>query len=366
MSSETATFEEEQGETMASSTFHEVERDLFDRLPDPIVHLIFNKVQDAKTLCLSMSVCKRFYSIIPEVDTIFLSMRKENQQNPIKKKSNELKKSFKNVVGKVLAKPFKFLIQLLKLKSGSCHHDDDEYSYHMPNEVLKHFKDVRSLELVLPRSSGEIGSNLLRWKAEFGSQLQSCLLLGGTGIMKIDESSELCSCGDDSPARIGDEELKLRIVWTISCLIAASTRHYLFQRTLMEHQTLRNLMIRDESNQGTFSMNRGQIEEFVKCMDHSGEVVDKETLMERTKLPSLRMKMWYVPELKLPVSGCVMKGATLAVIKPVEERNKEAERGADWVVKAFDGEEEEEKVFGEAVRRLLKTKRSYIVEMNSF
>ncbi|XP_027079432.1 F-box protein At5g46170-like [Coffea eugenioides] len=353
---------------MASSTFHEVEGDLFDRLPDPIVHLIFNKVQDAKTLCLSMSVCKRFYAIVPEVDAIFLSMKKENQQNPIKKNSNELKKSFKNVVGKVLAKPFKFLSQLLKLKSGSCHHDDDDYSYHNPNEVLKPFKDVRSLELVLPRSSGEIDSNLLRWKAEFGSQLQSCLFLGGTEIMKIDESSELCSCGDDSLTRIGDEELKLRIVWTISCLIAASTRHNLFQRTLMEHQTLHNLIIRDESNQGTFRMNREQIKEFVKCMDHSGsgEVVDKETLMERTKLPPLRMKMWYVPDLTLPASGFVMKGATLAVIKPIKEGNKEVERGADWVVNAFDGEGEEEKVFGEAVRKLLKMKRSYTLEMNSF
>lgn len=342
--------------------------DFFDRLPDPIVHLIFNKVQDAKSLCLSMSVCKRFHSIIPEVDTVFLSMRKQNQQNPISKKSNELKKPFKNVVGRFFVKPFKFLVQLLKSRSRYCDHDDED-SYYLPHEVLKPFTDIRNLELVLPSSSGQISSNLLRWKAEFGSQLQSCLLLGATEISKIDESHEICSSHDDNVdsecarARIGDDELKLRILWTITCLIAASARHYLFQRTLIDHQTVNNLMIRDEGNQGTLSMNHQQIEEFKKSLD-SG-VVDKETLLDRTKLPALRMKMWYVPELKLPESGCVMKGATMAVIKPAEA-GKDVEKSQNWVVKAFEGEGEEEKMFGEAARLLLKKKRSYILEMNSF
>ncbi|KAL3529975.1 hypothetical protein ACH5RR_009297 [Cinchona calisaya] len=346
-----------------SSTFDEVEEeDYFDRLPDPIVLLIFNKVQDAKSLCLSMSVCKRFHSIIPEIDTVHLSICKQNQQNPISKKSNEPKKSFKNVVRRFLAKPFKSLFQFLKSRSGSCDHDD-EYSCYIPHEVLKPFTDIRSLEIVVPKSGGDISSDLLRWKAEFGSQLQSCLFLGATEISKIDETDN--SDSSNSSERIGDDELKLRIVWTITCLIAASTRHCLFQKTLMGHQTINNLMIRDESNQGTFSMNRKQIEEFKKSMMDSGVLDDNETLLERTKLPALKMKMWYVPELKLHESRCVMKGATLAVMKSVEEGNEVEER-RDWVAKAFDGEGEEEKVFGEAVRELLKKKRSYILEMNSF
>ena len=39
--------------------------------------------------------------------------------------------------------------------------------------------------------------------------------------------------------------LKLRVVWTISSLIAASARHFLLQNIISEHPTLENLILTD-------------------------------------------------------------------------------------------------------------------------
>ena len=64
-------------------------------------------------------------------------------------------------------------------------------------------------------------------------------------------------------------------------------------------------------------------------------------------VPDLRMKMWYVPELELPVSRCVLKGATLIVISPAGEVTTAATKagGAD---SGFDGDEAEMIVYEEA------------------
>ncbi|KAL8545094.1 hypothetical protein ACS0TY_005335 [Phlomoides rotata] len=74
-------------------------QDFFNRLPDEIVLSIFNQLCDLKSLCLSMSVCKRFHSIAPKVDHIFIPL--------LGKKSvvRELE-SLKDVVIRALAKPF--------------------------------------------------------------------------------------------------------------------------------------------------------------------------------------------------------------------------------------------------------------------
>ncbi|BFG35744.1 hypothetical protein CerSpe_220180 [Prunus speciosa] len=44
--------------------------------------------------------------------------------------------------------------------------------------------------------------------------------------------------------------LKLRVVWTISSLIAASARHYLLQPIISEHKMLDSLVLTDADGQG--------------------------------------------------------------------------------------------------------------------
>lgn len=163
--------------------------------------------------------------------------------------------------------------------------------------------------------------------------------------------------GEDSisSTTIGYDELKVRIVWTISCLIAASARHFLIQKTLNDQEKLEKLRIVDESNQGTLTMNSEHIQEFQKSMNDEEMLLSSSSWWSdgRTKLPALRMKMWYAPELKLTESSsAVMKGATLVVIRPAfvdndegKSNRKKEEESQDWLAKAFDGDREEGKHF---------------------
>lgn len=331
----------------------------FDGLPDHVLQLVFNKVHDAKSLSLAMCSCKRFRAIVSQVDDVSLSIR---TSSVVTNSQEEKKNLFKGFVNRVLVKPLSFLFRFLRSSKCNSIDVDEDCSYSMPNEALKPFNEVKRLEIKLPKSNFEKSSNLLKWKAEFGRQIKSCVLVGATSISK----TQMESCCNNQEIRLSEEGFKLRIVWSISCLIAASARHILIQRTLNDHEKLESLVIRDESNQGLVSMNREQIQELKKSMisENGGEGF----LFDRSKVPALRMKMWFVPELMLPQSAMVMKGATLVVMKPVASGEEKAEGCGSLVAAAFDGEEEEEEneVFGEAARELMKKEKSCILEITSF
>ncbi|KAL2557273.1 F-box protein [Forsythia ovata] len=337
----------------------------FDRLPDEIVLSVFNKIHDAKSLCLSMSVCKRFYSIIPQVEEVFLHI---SRKKPPVKESDNPQNFFKNLVVKAVIKPFRFISQIVKFKSKKEDNDYDYYSYHVPNEILKPFEDIRALNLRLPcqkmgSKSGKEFNSMLKWKAEFGTQLHSCVMFGAKSCIER-ANEEILRQNDESlldTEVIADGELKLRIVWTISCLIVASARHYLIQEIVKEHKLIDKIVVTDESDQGKLCMNREQIEEF-------RQFNSKESLLEnRTKLPALRMKMWYLEKLELPDSCRTMEGATLVVIRAVGGGGEvvKGKSDSDLVADAFKGGRED-KVVEEALRKLMTTKRCYTLEMNAF
>lgn len=147
--------------------------------------------------------------------------------------------------------------------------------------------------------------------------------------------------------------LKLRVVWTISSLIAASARHYLLQPIIAEHKTLDSLVLTDADGQGVLCMNKEQLEELrVKPLSAS-------SASKRTLVPALNMRLWYAPHLELP-DGTVLKGATLVAIRPSEQSGLKKD-GSDgtWVSAAF------EEPYGMAAKMLAK-RRTYCLEMNSF
>ncbi|KAK2994733.1 hypothetical protein RJ640_002539 [Escallonia rubra] len=354
------------------------QQDHFDRLPDAILLVIFNKLHDGQSLCRSKAVCKRFGSIIPQISTVSVAIPRRNINDGILVKNKESKvssdqdskpaagkpqkKLLKRVVNSVVLRPLQLLARFVLRKSSvssscSC---DDEFSLHSPNEILKGFDEIRSLSMELPGHGSDIGSSdggvLLKWNAKFGSELKSCVILGATSCEKSDNSGE-----DAAPdSNFSDEDLKLRVVWTISCLIAASSRHHLLQKLVPEHRLLENAAITDAGKQGRIRMAKEEIEEL-----RSSTEANEEAAAERSRVPALRMKMWHVPELELQGSGRVMKGATLVVIRPVGEK-KRAEKDGELVMGAFGDGGEEEKVLGEAVRKMMKKKKTCTLEMNSF
>ncbi|OIT08329.1 PREDICTED: F-box protein At1g30200-like [Nicotiana attenuata] len=357
--------------------------DLFDRLPDAIVLTIFEKVQDCKSLCIFSSLCKRFYSLITQTQNISLTIPPQNHHKSSNSNRNQLFQFF----NRVFLKPFQFFLLQITKWNPICipipytfSQKNDGYncnctcSYTSPAEILRNFNEIKQLEIQL--AAGEniglknSGDSLLKWKAEFGSQLKHCLIVGGTSISPIHEyqggeetvteNFRIIQRGDSVESlRMTNDELKLRIVWIISCVIAASTRHCLLEETIKEKKMLENVVITDDIGQGICCMNCEQVEE----MRRNTRVFSS----NRAKVPALKVKMWYVPELELPAKGCMMKGATLVVVKPVEEWSK-ADDGKDLVAGGFGfaGEGKEENVLNEVAKELVKLKRSYSLEMNSF
>ncbi|KAK6917155.1 F-box domain [Dillenia turbinata] len=366
--------------------------DYFDRLPDSLLLLIFNKICDVKALGRCCIVSRRFHSLIPQVENVVVKVdcvisdddsTASSATNPAADNCNRNGNGpFSNLVRLFysgIIKPLQNLGQFLTApkrftnpsSSGSSSVDDDDASedqngvvtHHSPTQVLKNFNEIRLLKIELP--TGELGIEdgvLLKWRADFGSTLDNCVILGASAILE-NSQDVICNTtggGIEDNGSIPESfytngGLKLRVVWTISSLIAASARHYLLQPIISEHKTLESLVLTDGDGQGVLCMNREQLDELrVKPLSAS-------SASKRTLVPALNMRLWYAPLLGLP-NGIVLKGATLVAIRPSEQAGvvvkKEISDGG-WLSSAF------EEPFGTAARMLVK-RRTYCLEMNSF
>ncbi|KAF5200352.1 F-box family protein [Thalictrum thalictroides] len=354
-----------------------LEIDHFDRIPDSLLLFVFNKIGDVKALGRCCVVSRRFHGLVPQVDSVVVRVdcvvSDDDTGTSIsssEKTTRGMFTSFAKLVFNGIVKPFQAVGQFLATKRGGCGGLEDEgchgVTHHSPTQVLKHFNEIRSLRIELP--SGELGIEdgvLLKWRADFGSTLDNCVILGASSVVNpgtpvktvLPEAGGDGLNGDDNGS-IPDTfytsgGLKLRVVWTISSLIAASARHYLLQPIIAEHHTLDNLVLTDADGQGVLCMNREQLEELrVKPLSAS-------TASKRTLVPALNMRLWYSPQLELP-NGMILKGATLVAIKPCEQAlsKKEVSDGS-WVSTAF------EEPYNTAVKLLIK-RRTYCLEMNSF
>ncbi|XP_011035442.1 PREDICTED: F-box protein At5g46170-like [Populus euphratica] len=364
--------------------------DHFDRLPDSLLLLVFNKIGDVKALGRCCVVSRRFHSLVPQVDNVVVRVDcvisdddTPSSSSSIKSHSSSSSSGFSSIFRLVfggISKPFQALSQMFGPKvnsrngngpSLSVATDDDMeldqagVTHHSPTQVLKNFNEIRFLRIELP--SGELGIDdgvLLKWRADFGSTLDNCVILGAASVITNNKISSAmqqenaAAADDDDNGSIPESfytngGLKLRVVWTISSLIAASARHYLLQPIIAEHKTLDSLVLADADGQGVLCMNREQLEELrVKPLSAS-------SASKRTLVPALNMRLWYAPHLELP-DGVVLKGATLVAIRPSEQAaTKKDVSDVSWVSTTF------EEPYGTAAKMLVK-RRTYCLEMNSF
>lgn len=370
--------------------------DHFDLLPDSLILLIFSQIGDVKVLGRCCVVSRRFHSLVSQVDNVVVRVDCviSDDDPPATSSSSAVAaaasdksrhpiSSLFRIFFSGLLKPFQSLSQLITPTSRrlpvsedfDCETEQNIVTHHSPTQVLKNFNEIKLLRIELP--SGELGIDdgvLLKWKADFGSTLDNCVILGASNVVQSMKGDLDCSrtcIGDDNANNDNNNNnsendngsipesfytnggLKLRVVWTISSLIAASARHYLLQPIIAEHKTLESLVLTDVDGQGVLSMNKEQLEELrVKPLSAS-------SASKRTLVPALNMRLWYAPHLELP-SGMVLKGATLVAIRPSEQPKKEVVGSeGNWVASAF------EEPYGTAARMLVK-RRTYCLEMNSF
>ncbi|KAL9233573.1 hypothetical protein vseg_008553 [Gypsophila vaccaria] len=383
----------------------EEEVDYFEELPDPIVAMILDKVQDARALCRCLAVSKRFASLVSEVGSVCITM---NVGKPVGVGDGpKLRGGSKgNIIGRVLRKPLNFIHQIMNNVSGSKKRVNNSSTstnanfgsgvdvFKWVSEVLRNFGGLETVSLELPCNGGEIGMSksipLLKWEASFGEVLEGCVIIGANSVLQGKNrrsGSMFGSCNegggdsdedededdeeeDDDDEVFSDEELRLRIIWIISCLIASSGRHNLMRKMVGQCPKLRNAVISDAGGQGKLHMNGAQIQELRNNHINNEQppaaaeagAGSTTTTTQVGYVGNLVMKLWYVKELELPTSGQVMKGATLVVIKPENGKAVDRNRGSMWG--GFEGD----KVFGEASKELLKRKekRVYRLEVNSF
>ncbi|XP_024987924.1 F-box protein At5g46170 [Cynara cardunculus var. scolymus] len=386
----------------SSFTFSSPEEpvDHFDLLPDSLLLLVFNNIGDVKALGRCCVVSKRFHTLVPQVENVVVRVDcviSDDDATSASAASDKSRGPFSSLVRLVvggIVKPIQALGQFLGPKRSSSSSssspsssssslsvgnnvdgDDDleqggGVTHHSPTQVLKNFNEIRFLKIELP--SGELGIEddvLLKWRADFGSTLDNCVMLGASSVIHPENFTSSDSsfdgvCGINGIGVGNDDNgsipesfytnggLKLRVVWTISSLIAASARHYLLQPIIAEHKTLDSLVLTDADRQGVLCMNKEQLEELrVKPLSAS-------SASKRTLVPALNMKLWYAPYLELP-NGTVLKGATLVAIRPSEQSGQKEVSDGSWVSSAF------EEPYGTAARMLVK-RRTYCLEMNSF
>lgn len=349
-------------------------QDPFELLPDPLLLCIFNKVHDVKALGRCSAVCKRFNFLVPQVENVVVKVDCviSADESNFSLRGKALLTHLCKVLVDSLVKPLHALQHLLAPKK----HIFPDVSHHSPGEVLKNFKGVRHLRIELP--GGELGVEdgiVLKWRAEFGSSLENCVILAASSLMSSEKDKFLRVPGTGSPSSLVNvshsEEsqlymqdnggnipesfftnggLKLRVVWTISSLIAASARHYLLQQIVSDHPTLESLILADADGQGTLCMNKKQL------LDFQGKPIAASASTSRTQVPALNIKLWYAPMLDLP-GGFAMKGATLVAIHPSGLLVKEGLENLP--MDAFEGP------FCNAAG-LLARGRTYLLEMNSF
>ncbi|GER55037.1 F-box family protein [Striga asiatica] len=237
--------------------------DPFERLPDDVVLSIFDRLQDARSLCLSMAVCTRFRAIAPQVFHISLPVPRRKPTPP--KQPHRRTASLQSLIAGALTRPIQFISRMIRPVSRDAAEkigDLEYYSRRLPGLILPRFHQIRTLRLRLPcngyhkpdpkpsKSGGH--EALLKWTADFGREIRGCVVLGARRWFPVGRGP---SGPSETEARsLGDDELKLRIVWTISCLIAASARHYLVQETVRGLERVERVEVTDESGQGRLWM----------------------------------------------------------------------------------------------------------------
>ncbi|CAL9052526.1 F-box protein At5g46170 [Musa acuminata AAA Group] len=381
--------------------------DHFDRLPDSVLLVIFNLVGDVKALGRCCVVSRRFHALVRLVDEVVVRVDCVISDDPSLSRvaeaggaaaSDKPRGVFSHLARIVLGglvKPLVALGQILSPSSSSSaaaaaaftaarksapssssfSSTSSDVSHHSPTEVLKNFNVIRRLRIELP--DGELGVDdgvLLKWRADFGSTLDSCVILSASSVafsssispdspnpnpsLSFEDACVGDDCGSMPDSFYTDGSLKRRVVWTISSLIAASARHYLLHPIVADHETLESLHLTDADGQGVLTMDRRQLQEL------RGKPVMASGCSQRTLLPALSMRLWYAQQLELP-DGMLLKGATLLAIKPSEEWTTGAAGGSVGLSDGCRVSDAFEEPYRTAAKMLMN-RRTYCLEMNSF
>ncbi|KAL0699852.1 hypothetical protein Bca4012_055974 [Brassica carinata] len=325
--------------------------DVFDGLPDAIVVDILNKVGDVKSLHRCSTLSKRFNSLVPQSESLFLRLNQLATTDTESRPDSPVSKIFQTLV-----KPFQgFLLSLFSKPAKPTRYTN--LSPVVPSKILSRFDRIKNLEVELPGADVSLEKGAaVKWKAEFGKTLKTCVVVAFRSASTVSSSPSSLDGESDAEFVSG---LKTRVVWTIGALMAASTRHFLMSEVVKEHKEMESLVMHDVGGEGTVVMGSEGLGEFRKREEARVEEAEERVMKNRRSVvPNVRMSMRHAPSLKLK-SGITLESATLVIVRPSEDYSNVGDD--ELATEAFAGN----CMYGEAVVALLKRKKNTL-EINSF
>ncbi|KAL7608204.1 hypothetical protein Lser_V15G13671 [Lactuca serriola] len=262
-----------------------------NRLPDELLLTIFTKLNNARLLCICSLVSKRFSTVVHQTPSLFLTFphrhSNDRNENLPKKLFNYLSKSF-------FRKPptNKF----------------DGPLFQSAVDSLKCFENVRTLQIQLP--SFQQDESILKWHAEFGKDMNICVILFATSVHQPTPSTHQVR---NSDTLLTNNLLQSRIASANQCFREATWRQHILRHVVENHRnSLHAAEICDSSRKGKVVM-RGR--------QQLNDLLDP-----KLKLPASGYgKLWHVQLLRLPESRCVLHGATVVAIRRTDENEEEHE-----------------------------------------
>ncbi|KAK1430480.1 hypothetical protein QVD17_13237 [Tagetes erecta] len=326
-----------------------------NQLPDEIILQILNKLIDLKTLCICHLVSKRFSSIILQIDTISFIAPLITTANSDNNTSGDFntKNLFWSLINGAVFKPINLLRRIVLPYSKplppiiSSFYGD---SFRSAVSFLSKFRSVKSLSIELPCSNHKgIDHNcLFKWNAVFGTRIESFMFLSPNGVYvntKFEEMEENNTNMDGIEPSIDSFKRKVHIAF--QCLKDVIVRHRMLLYFIKDHLSLEKVSISDSGRRGRLCLSGGRLAEVREWIHSSPD--DAKLKLNRIEVP-VNVNQCYVPVLKLPVSGCVMKGVTFVVMRM---NNVEGENGC--FVNVDDVFEDDlEAAYSEAVMEILE------------
>ncbi|XP_023741060.1 F-box protein At5g46170 isoform X1 [Lactuca sativa] len=297
-----------------------------NRLPDEIILQIINKIIDFKSLCVCYLVSRRFSSIVLQVDAISFTAPCIYLNIPDKNAVSDIS-------------PSGSFPPLISSFYGE--------SFLSANRFFRNFKGVKSLCIELPSSSHRAIGNrfVFKWKVKFSNRVESFIFLSQDSVCDKD-GFYLNGNGEEEEEdnELFSDSFKQKRQVSFECLMDVLAWHLMLLYLVNDLPMLEEVSITDSGRRGRLSLSGKKLNE-VKEWVHSAS----ETELDRVEIPDMVSKC-YIPVLKLPVSGYVMRGVfiTIMEVKDLQGENNGLMNNEDGF------EDKEEAAYTEAVMEILK------------
>nr|XP_043638351.1 F-box protein AUF1-like [Erigeron canadensis] len=326
----------------------------FRFLPDEVVLLILNKLIDFKTLCLCKLVSTRFNLIVHQVDTISFVVPPVYSFDSIPPTDV----GFHKKLLQFFFKPFHLLhgvvVALSKRHVPALFFEWGFFQSAI--DSMSRFRRLKSLSMELPSTKKHLinCTFLYKWKIKFSNKVESFLFLSPNSVYNTAGLSNVNEIGLEQELEDPDlHEKKFDLAF--DGLLDATVRYRMLMGYIVDFPLLENVLITQSGKRGSVSCSGRNIVEMRKWLCSPADGIEHK-LDDCTDFPC-RLSHCYVPLLKLPFSGYLMKGVTLYLMERKDLRDGDK---SFMNINMDDFEDKEEAAYGEAMMEMLKKLRSQI------